>query len=90
MPFQSITAGGYVQRADSKVKWTWNLMYWEFILYNPLLYQSLRAVFDKYASLTVDGQTFMTDEDFVIKYLVRIIIDMFIVLISLDSVRQIL
>ena len=46
-----------------------------------LLYQSLRAVFDKYASLTVDGQTFMTDEDFVIKYLVRIIIDMFIVLI---------
>jgi len=45
---QSITAGGYVQRADSK---------------------SLRAVFDKYASLTVDGQTYMTDEDFVIKYL---------------------
>ena len=36
--------------------------------------QSLRAVFDKYASLLVDGQTYMTDEDFVIKYLVEIII----------------
>ena len=32
---------------------------------------SLRAVFDKYASLSLDGQTYMTDEDFVIKYLVR-------------------
>jgi len=31
--------------------------------------QTLRAVFDKYASLTVEGQSYMTDEDFVIKYL---------------------
>lgn len=31
--------------------------------------QTLRAVFDKYASLSVGGQTYMTDEDFVIKYL---------------------
>jgi len=29
----------------------------------------LREVFDKYASLTVEGVRFMTDEDFVIKYL---------------------
>ena len=64
---QSITAGGYIQRADSKVsvvlpKIQKNLNFTS---------QSLRAVFDKYASLTVDGQTYMTDEDFVIKYLVR-------------------
>jgi len=31
--------------------------------------QVLRSVFDKYASLTVDGHSYMTDEDFVIKYL---------------------
>jgi len=31
--------------------------------------QTLKAVFDKYASLEVEGVKYMTDEDFVIKYL---------------------
>ncbi len=31
--------------------------------------QALQTVFEKYASQTVDGQLFMTDEDFFIKYL---------------------
>jgi len=31
--------------------------------------QQLRAIFDKYASLEVEGVKYMTDEDFVIKYL---------------------
>lgn len=31
--------------------------------------QALRAVFDKYASVTVEGHHFMTEEDFVIRYL---------------------
>jgi len=31
--------------------------------------QKLKAVFDKYASLEIEGVTYMTDEDFVIKYL---------------------
>ena len=63
---QSITAGGYIQRADSKVSVV--LPKIQKMIFTS---QSLRAVFDKYASLTVDGQTYMTDEDFVIKYLVR-------------------
>ena len=66
--FQSITAGGYIQRADSKV----SVVLPKIKKKMNFTSQSLRAVFDKYASLTVDGQTYMTDEDFVIKYLVRL------------------
>ena len=31
--------------------------------------EQLKAVFEKYASANVDGQLFMTDEDFIVKFL---------------------
>ena len=30
---------------------------------------SLKAIFDKYASTTVDGERYMTDEDFLVRFL---------------------
>ena len=36
LPFQSITAGGYVQRADSKVKWTWFFLCIRSLVYTIL------------------------------------------------------